>query len=65
MPFLPGGSTDFLARGIGNKITAAWVQQVVTDNRGGAAGIVATEIVAKSAPDAYTLLMNAISHATG
>ena len=63
VPFPPGGSTDFLARGIGNKITAAWGQQVVIDNRGGAAGIVATDIVAKAAPDGYTLLMNAISHA--
>ena len=64
VPFPPGGSTDFLARGIGNKITAAWGQQVVIDNRGGAAGIVATEIAAKAAPDGYTLLMNAISHAS-
>ncbi|MEO8442436.1 MAG: tripartite tricarboxylate transporter substrate-binding protein, partial [Betaproteobacteria bacterium] len=64
VPFPPGGSTDFLARGIGNKITAAWGQQVVIDNRGGAAGILATDIVAKAAPDGYTLLMNAISHAS-
>jgi tripartite-type tricarboxylate transporter receptor subunit TctC len=63
IPFPPGGSTDFLARGIGQKITEAWGQQVVIDNRGGAAGIVATDIVAKAAPDGYTLLMNAISHA--
>ena len=63
IPFPPGGSTDFLARGIGQKITEAWGQQVVLDNRGGAAGILATDIVAKAAPDGYTLLMNAISHA--
>ena len=63
VPFPPGGSTDFLARGIGQKITEAWGQQVVLDNRAGAAGIVATDIVAKAAPDGYTLLMNAISHA--
>jgi len=63
VPFPPGGSTDFLARGIGQKITEAWGQQVVIDNRGGAAGILATDIVAKAAPDGYTLLMNAISHA--
>ena len=63
IPFPPGGSTDFLARGIGQKITEAWGQQVVIDNRGGAAGILATDIVAKAAPDGYTLLMNAISHA--
>ena len=64
IPFPPGGSTDFLARGIGQKITEAWGQQVVLDNRGGAAGILATDIVAKAAPDGYTLLMNAISHAS-
>ena len=63
VPFPPGGSTDFLARGIGQKITEEWGQQVVLDNRAGAAGIVATDIVAKAAPDGYTLLMNAISHA--
>lgn len=63
VPFPPGGSTDFLARGIGQKLTEAWGQQVVLDNRAGAAGIVATDIVAKAAPDGYTLLMNAISHA--
>ena len=63
VPFPPGGSTDFLARGIGQKITEAWGQQVVLDNRAGAAGILATDIVAKAAPDGYTLLMNAISHA--
>jgi len=62
-PFPAGGSTDFVARGIGQKITEAWGQQVVLDNRAGAAGIVATEIVAKAAPDGYTLLMNSVSHA--
>jgi len=63
VPFPAGGSTDFVARGIGQKITEAWGQQVVLDNRAGAAGIVATEIVAKAAPDGYTLLMNSVSHA--
>jgi tripartite-type tricarboxylate transporter receptor subunit TctC len=57
VPFPAGGSTDFVARGIGQKITEAWGQQVVLDNRAGAAGIVATEIVAKAAPDGYTLLL--------
>ena len=63
VPFPAGGSTDFVARGIGQKITETWGQQVVLDNRAGAAGIVATEIVAKAAPDGYTLLMNSVSHA--
>ena len=63
VPFPPGGSTDFLARGIGQKLTEAWGQQVVIDNRSGAGGIVGTEIVAQAAPDGYNLLMNAIGHA--
>jgi tripartite-type tricarboxylate transporter receptor subunit TctC len=63
VPFPPGGSTDFLARGIGQKLTEAWGQPVVIDNRSGAGGVIATEIVAKAAPDGHTLLMNAISHA--
>jgi tripartite-type tricarboxylate transporter receptor subunit TctC len=63
VPCPPGGSTDFLARGVGQKLTEAWGQPAVLDNRAGAAGIVATDIVAKAAPDGYTLLMNAISHA--
>lgn len=63
VPFSAGGSTDLLARGIGERLTRAWGQRVVVDNRPGADGIVATEIVAKANPDGYTLLMNAIGHA--
>jgi tripartite-type tricarboxylate transporter receptor subunit TctC len=63
VPFPPGGSTDFLARGIGQKLTEAWGQPVIIDNRAGAGGVVGTEIVAKAAPDGYNLLMNAIGHA--
>jgi tripartite-type tricarboxylate transporter receptor subunit TctC len=63
VPFPPGGSTDFFARSIGQKLTEAWGQQVIVDNRTGANGIVGTEIVAKSAPDGYNLLMCAIGHA--
>lgn len=63
VPFPPGGSTDFLARAIGQRFTETWGQQVVIDNRSGAGGIVGTEIVANAAPDGYNLLMNAIGHA--
>jgi tripartite-type tricarboxylate transporter receptor subunit TctC len=63
VPFPPGGSTDFFARSIGQKLTEAWGQQVIVDNRTGANGIVGTEIVANSAPDGYNLLMCAIGHA--
>lgn len=59
----PGGSTDLMARAIGARLTTAWGQQVVTDNRTGANGIVASQIVAKASPDGYTLLMVAIGHA--
>ncbi len=63
IPFSPGGSTDLMARAIGARLTTAWGQQVVADNRAGADGIVASEIVARANPDGYTLLMNAIGHA--
>ena len=62
--FTPGTSTDILARVIGGKLTEAWGQQVVVDNRAGAGGIVGTEIGAKAAPDGYTLTM-AVSSAFG
>jgi tripartite-type tricarboxylate transporter receptor subunit TctC len=68
VPFPPGGSTDLLARRIGEKLAAAWGQPVVIENRAGAGGTVGADYVAKSAPDGYTLLMgvtgsNAISAA--
>lgn len=55
-PFPPGGTTDILARVAGQKITEALGQQVIIDNRPGAGGNIGTELVAKSAPDGYTLL---------
>ena len=55
VPFTPGGSADIFARAIGQKLAEAWNQQVVIDNRGGSAGIIGSEIVAKSPPDGYTL----------
>jgi tripartite-type tricarboxylate transporter receptor subunit TctC len=57
VPLAPGGPADLLARTVGQKLTEAWGQQAVIDNRGGANGLVGTEIVAKSAPDGYTLVM--------
>ena len=63
VPFTPGGGTDILARMIGQKMTDAWGQQVVVENRPGANGIVAAEITAKSNPDGYSLLFVAIGHA--
>jgi tripartite-type tricarboxylate transporter receptor subunit TctC len=55
VPFAPGGPSDLLARTFGQKLSAAWGQPVVIDNRGGANGVLGTEATAKSAPDGYTL----------
>ena len=55
IPFAPGGTTDLLARAVGQHFSQAWGQPVVADNRAGANGIVAGEIVAKSPGDGYTL----------
>jgi tripartite-type tricarboxylate transporter receptor subunit TctC len=63
VPFTPGGSTDILARMIGHKLTAAWGQQVVVDNRPGANGVLAADLTAKANPDGHTLLFVAIGHA--
>jgi tripartite-type tricarboxylate transporter receptor subunit TctC len=55
--FIVGPGPDVLARVIGQKMTDAWGQQVVVDQRPGAGGIIAADTVAKSAPDGYTLLL--------
>ncbi len=57
VPFPPGGSTDLLARRIGEKLSAKWGQPVVVENRAGAGGTVGADYVAKSPRDGYTLLM--------
>jgi tripartite-type tricarboxylate transporter receptor subunit TctC len=62
VPFAPGGS-DIAARMLGQKLTEKLGQPFVIENRGGAAGVVGTEIAAKSAPDGYTVLFCTASHA--
>lgn len=57
--FPPGGGNDIVARLVGMKMQEAWGQPVVIDNKPGANSIIASEFVAKSAPDGYTLLVNA------
>jgi tripartite-type tricarboxylate transporter receptor subunit TctC len=60
VPYSPGGGADIIARLIGQRLSANIGQSVVIDNRAGANGNIGSDVVAKSAPDGYTLLMNTI-----
>lgn len=57
VPVAPGGGTDFIARLIGQKLSEAWGQPVIVDNRPGGAGNLGVEIAAKAVPDGYTLVI--------
>jgi tripartite-type tricarboxylate transporter receptor subunit TctC len=61
VPFAPGGTTEVLARIIGQKLGEQLGQQVIIDNRPGASGSLGTTIAAKSSPDGYTLLLTSLS----
>ena len=62
VPYPPGGGTDVIARIVQQKLQAALGQPIVIENRGGAGGSVGTEVVAKAAPDGYTVLFTLSSH---
>lgn len=64
VPFSPGASTDIVARLIAQKLTAAWGQTVVVENRPGASGAIGLSAIARSAADGHTLGMMIVSHAT-
>ncbi len=63
VPFPPGGSNDIMGRYFANYLAERFGKQVVLDNRPGADGIIGTEIVARAAPDGYTLLVASAAHA--
>ena len=63
VPYAAGGGTDLLARVVGHQLATVWGQQVVIDNRAGAGGRVATELLVRAAPDGYTLLLVSAAHA--
>jgi len=64
IPFPPGGTADPVARVLANRLSEVWGQQVVVDNRGGAAGNIAAQAVAQAEPDGHTFLLGSIFLAT-
>jgi len=57
VPYPPGGPLDEVARAVGHKLTATWGQQVLVDNRSGAGDSIGADVVAKSPPDGYTMVL--------
>jgi tripartite-type tricarboxylate transporter receptor subunit TctC len=64
VPAAPGGGTDIVTRSVTPALQEQLGQNVLIENRGGAGGVIGSEIVARAAPDGYTLLMAYVSHAT-
>ena len=63
VPYPPGGATDVMARVIAQKLSESWGQQAVVENKPGASGSIGSDLVAKSAADGYTLLLQGTQHA--
>src|SRR6185503_1501980 len=64
VPFGPGGPADVYARVLGQALTEVFKQQFIVENKPGAGAVIGTDIVAKAAPDGYTLLMMSNTHTT-
>jgi len=62
VPFVPGGNTDIIARAFSPVMSDILGQQLVVENRGGAGGVIGTEVVARAAPDGYLILMVSAGH---
>jgi tripartite-type tricarboxylate transporter receptor subunit TctC len=63
VPYPPGGGVDIVTRTLGDELSKRWGQSVIVENRPGAGGAIASQVLAKSAPDGYTLIMVASGHA--
>jgi tripartite-type tricarboxylate transporter receptor subunit TctC len=62
VPFVPGGNTDIIARAFAPRMSELMGQQIVVENRGGAGGVIGTEVVARAVPDGYVILMVSAGH---
>jgi tripartite-type tricarboxylate transporter receptor subunit TctC len=63
VPYPPGGGVDIVTRTLGDELSKRWGQSVIVENRPGAGGAIASQVLTKSAPDGYTLIMVASGHA--
>ncbi len=62
VPYPPGGGTDVISRAMSQKLVTSLGQQIIIDNRGGGGQVIGTEVVAKSRPDGYTILLISLAH---